>query len=78
MYLQGKHVSYYTEEEFEDTKETIIIRISKQYRQHNGQKKDNQRSAKHTHQAKDRVTRTLLKTGDELRCNRRSCGVVHF
>jgi len=25
--------------------------------------KDKQRSAKHTHKAKDRVTRTLLKTG---------------
>ena len=71
MYLQG--------EEFEDTKETIRIQISKQYRQHNGKKKkDKQQSTKHTHQAKDRVTRTLLKTGDELRCSRRSCGVVHF
>jgi hypothetical protein len=47
----------------EDIKEVIRIRISKN-RQHNGQKKkDKQRSTKHTHKAKDRVTRTPLKTG---------------
>ena len=33
--------------------------------------KDKQRSTKHTHRTKDRVTRTPLKTGDELRCSRR-------
>jgi hypothetical protein len=39
-------------------------------RQKNGQKKkDKQRSTKHTHKAKDRVSRTPLKTGDELRCS---------
>ena len=39
-------------------------------RQHNGQKKkDKQRSTNYTHKAKDRVTRTTLKTGDELRCS---------
>ena len=33
-------------------------------RQHNGHKKmDKQRSTKHTHKAKDRVTQTPLKTG---------------
>ena len=35
-------------------------------RQHNNQKKvqkDKQRSTKHTHKTKDRVTRTPLKTG---------------
>jgi hypothetical protein len=41
-------------EEFEDTKEV------------KGQK-DKQRSTKHTHNPKDRVTRTPLKTGGELR-----------
>jgi len=47
-------------EEFEDTKGVIKIRKSKD-RQHNGQKKkDKQRSTKHTHKAKDRVTRTPL------------------
>ena len=55
------------EEEFEDTKGVIIIRISKKNRQHNGQKKkvrkDKQRSTKHTHTTKDRVTRTPLKSG---------------
>jgi hypothetical protein len=29
-----------------------------------------QRSTKHTHKTKNRVTRTPLKTGDELRCSR--------
>ena len=51
---------------FEHTKGVIRIRISKKDRQHNGQKKkgqmDKQRSTKHTHQTKDRVTRTPLKT----------------
>jgi hypothetical protein len=55
------------EEEFEDTKGVIIIRISKKNRQHNGQKKkvrkDKQRSTKHTHTTKDRVTRNPLKSG---------------
>ena len=42
------------EEEFEDTKGVIRIRILKD-RQHNGQKKkDKKRSTKHTHKAKDR------------------------
>ena len=33
--------------------------------------KDKQRSTKHTYKNKDQVTRTPLKTGDELRCSRR-------
>jgi hypothetical protein len=33
--------------------------------------KDKQRSTKHTYKAKDRVTRTPLKTGRELRCSGR-------
>jgi hypothetical protein len=33
--------------------------------------KDKQESTKQTHKTKDRVTRTLLKTGDELRCSGR-------
>jgi hypothetical protein len=54
------------EEEFEDTKGVIRIRISKN-RQHNVQKKkDKQRSKKYTHKTKERVTRTPLKTGGEL------------
>ena len=41
-------------------------------RQINGQtKKDKQRSTKHTNQTKDRVTRTQLRTGGELRCSER-------
>ena len=31
--------------------------------------KDKQRSTKHTHKTKDRVTGTRLKTGGELRCS---------
>ena len=34
--------------------------------------KDKQRSTKHTHKTKDRVTRTPLKTGGELRCSGRA------
>jgi hypothetical protein len=52
----------FDEEEFEDTKGVIRIRISKKKRQSNGQKKkkqkDKQRSTKHTYKTKDRVTRT--------------------
>ena len=33
--------------------------------------KDKQRSTKHTHETKDRVTRTLLKAGSEIRCSGR-------
>jgi hypothetical protein len=48
------------QEEFEHTKRAIRIRISKKNRQHNGKKKkvqnDKQRSTKHTHKFKDRVT----------------------
>jgi hypothetical protein len=69
-YLQ--HDSDYDKEEFEDTKGTIRIHISKKNRQHNGQKKkDKQRSTKHTYKTKDRVTQTPLKTGSELRCSGR-------
>jgi hypothetical protein len=56
-------------EELEDTKGAIRICKLKKIRQHNGQKKKyKQRSTKHTHKTKDRVTRTPLKAGDELRC----------
>ena len=34
--------------------------------------KDKQRSAKHTHKTKDRITRTPLKIGGELRCSERA------
>jgi hypothetical protein len=50
--------------------------------QHNGQKKKYKRTnndlKKHTHGTKDRITRTPLKTGDELRCSGRvgsSCSI---
>jgi hypothetical protein len=59
------------QEEFEDTKGVIRIRISEKKRQHNDQKekvqKNKQRSTKDTHKTKDRATRTPLKTGGELR-----------
>jgi len=51
---------------FEDPKGVIRIHISKKNKQHNGQKKkykNKQRSTKHTHKTKDRITRTPLKTG---------------
>jgi hypothetical protein len=49
-------------EEVEVTKGIIRIRISK---------KDKQQSTTHAHKTKDRVTRTSLKTGNELRCSGR-------
>ena len=64
----------HNQEEFEDTKGVIRIRISKkkttQWPKENGQK-DKQRSTKHIYKTKDRVTRTPLKTGGELRCSGR-------
>jgi hypothetical protein len=48
-------------EEFEDTKGVIRIRKSKKDRQHDDQeKKYKQRSTKHTHKIKDRVTRASI------------------
>ena len=51
---------------FEDIKGLIRIRNekSKKNRQHND-RKEKQRSTKHTHKTKNRVTRTQLKTGGE-------------
>ena len=59
------------EEELEDTKRVISIRKSKEYRQYNGKKglQDKQRSTKHAHKTKDRVTRIPLKMSGELRCS---------
>jgi hypothetical protein len=67
----GKNINpILLQEEFEDTKGVIRIRILKK-RQHTmatrKSTKDKQRSTKHTYKTKDRVTRTPLKTGDELR-----------
>ena len=54
------------------TSSPTVILGKVQNRQHNGQKKkDKQRSTKHTHKTKDRVTRTQLKTGGELSCSGR-------
>jgi hypothetical protein len=55
--------------EFEDTTGVIRIRKSKN-RQHNGQKKKyKQRSTKHTHKTKDRVTGTPLKSHNKCIIN---------
>jgi hypothetical protein len=62
------------QEEFEDIKGSIIIRILKKNRLYNGQKKKYKRTnndlqyLQHTHKAKYRVIETSLKTGGELRC----------
>jgi hypothetical protein len=65
------------EEEFEDTKGLIRIPKSKKNRQHSGQKKkDKQRSTKHTHKTKDRITQTPLKAGGELRCSGRVSSLI--
>ena len=54
QYNDGSRTIY---EETEDTTRIIRIRKSMKDRQHNGQKKkDKQRSTKHTHKTKDRVT----------------------
>ena len=50
------------------------MRISKKNRkkwQKEEVQEDKQRSTKHTHKVKDRVTRTPLKTGGELGCSGR-------
>ena len=56
-------------------KGVIRIRISKKNRQHNGQKKKYKRTnndLQNIHiKTKDRITRTPLKTGGELRCSGR-------
>jgi hypothetical protein len=57
---------------FEDSKGVIRIRTSSKNREHNGQKKkEKQRSTRHTHKPKDRVTQTPLKTMGELGCSGR-------
>ena len=61
-------------EEFKDTKGVSRIHISKKKRtqlQNEKVQKDKQRSTKHTHKTKDRVTQTPLKTGGKLRCSGR-------
>ena len=50
-------------EEFEDTKVVIRIRISKNNRPHNGQKKKYKMTKTTIYKTKDRVTRTQLKPG---------------
>ena len=55
-------------------KGVIRIRQSKKNIQQNGQKmykKDKQRSTKHTHKTKDRITQTPLKAGGEFMCSGR-------
>ena len=61
-------------------KRVIKIRKSKE-RQHNGKKeKDKHQSTKRTHKTKDRVRRTPLTTGGELRCFERVTDdrLLHF
>ena len=54
----------FIQEELEDTKGVIRIRIWKKNRQQNGQKKkDKKQSTKHTYKTKDRVTRTPREPG---------------
>ena len=70
------------QEEFEDAEGIIRIRKSKN-RQHNGQKKRDKRTNNDlqntTQKTNDRVTRTPLKIGGELRCYGRvgrSCSTI--
>jgi hypothetical protein len=62
------------EKEFKDIKGVIRIRKSKKDRRNDQMKKDkrtNNDLQNTTHKTKDRVTRTPLKTGGELRCSGR-------
>jgi hypothetical protein len=54
----------------EDTKGVIEEEQTTQWPKEKAQK-DKQRSTKRTYKSKDRVTRTPLKTGSELRCSGR-------
>jgi hypothetical protein len=62
---------YIEEEEFEDTKgqpESVYRRRTDNTMTKRKCTKGQKRSTKHTYKTKDRVTRTPLKTGSELRC----------
>jgi hypothetical protein len=64
-----EHKKTTTYEEFKDTKGVIRIRkLKKNTMVKRKSTKDKQRSTKHTHKTKDRVTQTSLKIGGELRC----------
>jgi hypothetical protein len=54
---------FLSQEEFGDTKGVIRIRKSPTKWPKEKVQKDKQRSTKHTHKTKDRVTRIALKTG---------------
>ena len=73
--IKSNQLKYVLKEKFKDVKGVMRIRISKN-RQRNAlkkkkRKKDKQRLTKLTHKTKDRVTRTPLKSGGELRCSGR-------
>ena len=71
LYNTRRVTHIYSQEEFEDTIGAIRIRISKNRQHKEKVQKDKQRSTKHTYKTKDRVTRTPLITGGELRCSGR-------
>jgi hypothetical protein len=61
--------SFWGQEDFEDTKGVIRNRKSKD--EQKNRKKTNNDLQNITHKTKDRVTRTKLKTVNELRCSGR-------
>jgi hypothetical protein len=69
-------------EEFESVKGVIRIvyrrRTENTMAKRNKVQKDKQRSTKHTHKTKDRITRTPLKTGGEPRCSGREAVPIHL
>ena len=72
----GTRNIWFMQEEFEDTRGAIRIRISKKKkkRQHNWQKKmykGTNNDIQNKHKTKDRVTFNPLKTAGELRCSGR-------
>ena len=73
IYYKDAEGTLLIQEEVEDTKVVIRIRISKKNRKHNGQTKNTKGQTKPTYKTKDRVTRTPLTNGGEHRGFRRVC-----
>jgi hypothetical protein len=69
----GKKYIYHSREEFEDTKRgnqhPYIEKEQTTQWPNEKVQKHKQRSTKHEHKTKDRVTRTPQRTGGELRCS---------
>ena len=63
IYYKDAEGTLLIQEEFEDTKVVLKIRIPKKNRKHNGQKKNTKDQTIPTYKTKGRVTRTPLTNG---------------